>query len=117
MAEGIKWTVFSKIMNISDNQLRGFQQWFSHNHEFACGKGNNRVLQPLNDRTLYYSQKKQMAQNGQQFPGYAGNLPFKPVTIGEGNRMMGDDFAANNSGFLKAGASILTSPRYGSMRQ
>ena len=120
LAEGIKWTVFSKIMNISENQLRGFQQWFSHNHEFACGKGNNRVLQPLNDRVLYYSTKKQAAQNAQKIPGYSGHIPFKQdligLTTGESNRLAGNDFAANKSGILKAGASILTSPRYGGMR-
>ena len=54
-SEGIKWTIFSDVQSISETQLEGIQHWFSHNHEFAGGKGNNRALQPLNERTLYYS--------------------------------------------------------------
>ena len=53
--EGIKWTVLSDVQNISDTQLNGMAKWFSHDHGFAEGKGNNRMIQPLNDRTVYWA--------------------------------------------------------------
>jgi len=31
------------------------EKWFSDDHGFAEGKGNNRAVQPLNRRKVYYS--------------------------------------------------------------
>lgn len=52
--EGIKWNVIQQIQPITKRQLEEFTKHFSGNMEFAKGKGNNRVVQPLQDRTLYY---------------------------------------------------------------
>ena len=40
---------------MSERQLNEFKAYFSDNKDFASGKGNNRLPQPLNDRKLYYS--------------------------------------------------------------
>jgi len=53
--EGIKWTVFKEPMGISEEQLKEFTDQFAGNDAFAGGKGNNRKLMPLEDRTLYFS--------------------------------------------------------------
>lgn len=51
--EGIRWTVLKEVQPISDAQLQKFTQLWADNTAFAAGKGNNREVQPLNDRTLY----------------------------------------------------------------
>ena len=53
--EGVYWTVFEEVQPISDEQLEGFTRHFADNYDFANGKGNNREIMPLNDRTLYFS--------------------------------------------------------------
>ena len=52
--EGIKWTVIKKPLPISDAQLNAFNAFFSDNENFAGGLGNNRLIQPLKARTLYF---------------------------------------------------------------
>ena len=56
--EGIKWTVIKKILPISDAQLNAFNQFFSDNEAFANGLGNNRLIQPLKARTLYFIEEE-----------------------------------------------------------
>jgi len=51
--EGVKWSVMKKIQPISDAQLARFTQYLADDASFANGNGNNRVVQPLNDRTLW----------------------------------------------------------------
>jgi len=53
--EGIKWTVIKEVQPISQAQLDKFNALWSGASDFAEGKGNNRVVQPLNDRTLYFN--------------------------------------------------------------
>jgi carbonic anhydrase len=53
--EGLKWTVIKKPLPISDAQLAGFTKFFASDKTFANGNGNNRVIQPLNQRMLYFT--------------------------------------------------------------
>lgn len=54
-SEGIKWTVIKEVQPISEEQLKWFTDKWAGKQDFAKGMGNNRVVQPLNSRTLYYS--------------------------------------------------------------
>ena len=54
-SEGIKWTVIQEVQPISDAQLRKFTEMWADNSDWANGNGNNRVVQPLKDRTLYFN--------------------------------------------------------------
>ena len=51
--EGLKWSVLKQVQPISAAQLLSFTKNLEGNAAFAGGKGNNRVIQLLNDRTLY----------------------------------------------------------------
>lgn len=53
--EGIKWTVVKEVQPITTAQLAKFTELWSGDATFAEGKGNNRNVQPLNDRTLYFN--------------------------------------------------------------
>jgi len=53
--EGLKWSVIKQVQPISDAQLKKFTDRMAGNNAFAGGKGNNRVVQPLNARTLYFA--------------------------------------------------------------
>ena len=50
--EGIRWTVVEKALNMSKAQKKIFDDLWQDNDDFAEGKGNNRAVQPLNDRKL-----------------------------------------------------------------
>ena len=52
--EGIKWHVVEEVQKISSKQLEEFTKHFSGDMTYANGNGNNRVVQELNERTLYY---------------------------------------------------------------
>ena len=52
--EGIKWHVIEEVQKISEKQLEEFTRYYSDDMSFANGNGNNRAVQELNDRTLYY---------------------------------------------------------------
>ena len=53
--EGVKWVVLNQVQPISDEQLSKFTERWAGYYNFAHGNGNNRMIQPLNDRTIYYS--------------------------------------------------------------
>ena len=53
--EGVKWTVIKDVQPISEEQLKKFTELWADDDAFAAGKGNNRMVMPLNDRTLYYN--------------------------------------------------------------
>ena len=53
--EGIKWSVIRQVQSISPEQLERFTSRMAGDPAFAEGEGNNRIVQPLNQRTLYYS--------------------------------------------------------------
>lgn len=44
--EGVKWLVFEQPLQISKEQLEAFQKYY---------KNNNRKIQDVNDRTIYYN--------------------------------------------------------------
>lgn len=50
--EGIRWTVVEKALNMSKAQKKVFDDYYKDNEDFADGMGNNRAVQPLNDRKL-----------------------------------------------------------------
>ena len=63
-----------------------FKAHFSGNKEFASGKGNNRLPQPMNDRKLYYSDyismmkiKEQMSATTLASAGVAAALALLTV--------------------------------------
>ena len=51
--EGIKWNVIKDVQPISQRQLDAFTNLWEENKAYACGNGNNRRVQPLNDRDVY----------------------------------------------------------------
>ena len=53
--EGLKWSVIQQVQPISDAQLARFTERMADNNAFAGGKGNNRVVQPLNDREVFFA--------------------------------------------------------------
>ena len=53
--EGIKWSVIKQVQSISPEQLARFTSRMAGNNAYAGGKGNNRVIMPLNERVLSYS--------------------------------------------------------------
>ena len=73
--EGIKWVIIRKAQPISDIELISFQQYYSNNKAFASGKGNNRDVQPLGKRTLYYNSATAIAANLFAF-AYAAYVTF-----------------------------------------
>jgi len=49
--EGIKWSVIKEVQPISDVQLEKFTKMWAGKAAYAGGNGNNRVVQPLGERT------------------------------------------------------------------
>jgi len=52
--EGVKWWVLREPVKISQAQYDAFINHGWGNENYEAGEGNNRIVQPLNDRTLYY---------------------------------------------------------------
>jgi len=52
--EGVKWWVLREPVKITQAQLDEFTAHGWGNINYEAGEGNNRIVQPLNDRTLYY---------------------------------------------------------------
>ena len=53
--EGIKWTVIKQVQSISKDQLEKITDRLAGEKDFAEGKGNNRVVQLVEDRIIYYT--------------------------------------------------------------
>jgi len=53
--EGVKWWVLEEPVKISWAQLDAFEAHGWGNANYRNGEGNNRIVQPLNERTLYYA--------------------------------------------------------------
>ena len=51
--EGIKWAVLKQVQPISDRQLKIMTDLWAGDSNFASGRGNNRVTQPLMSRTVF----------------------------------------------------------------
>lgn len=54
-AEIVEWIVLEDLQNISPQQLATFTRKWAGDYSFGRGNGNARVTQPLNGRTIYYS--------------------------------------------------------------
>lgn len=72
--EGIKWSVLSEIQPISEAQLAYFTSIWKDNDSFASGNGNNRKVQPLNDRELNMSWNQDVHSDD--------NLEAAAITLG-----------------------------------
>ena len=53
-SEIVQWIVVDDPQSISLEQLNFFRNKWSNNFAFARGFGNNRAVQPINGRTIYY---------------------------------------------------------------
>uniref|UniRef100_A0A7S3SUA7 Carbonic anhydrase n=1 Tax=Strombidinopsis acuminata TaxID=141414 RepID=A0A7S3SUA7_9SPIT len=53
--EGVKWVVVNQVQPISDAQLEQYTNRWANRSAYANGNGNNRLIMPLNDRTIYFS--------------------------------------------------------------
>jgi len=53
--EGVKWVLMNQVQPISQAQLSQFTERWAGNSSYANGNGNNRLIQALNDRTIYFS--------------------------------------------------------------
>lgn len=53
--EGVRWTVVESPVDMSKEQKKYFDDMWKDNPNFANGKGNNRVVQPVNARVLIES--------------------------------------------------------------
>lgn len=53
--EGIRWHVLEQVQPISKHQLDEFTALWARNATYAGGNGNNREIQKLNGRTVYYT--------------------------------------------------------------
>ena len=51
-SEGVRWTVVKEPVPMSKAQKEAMDAMWKSDSSFAEGKGNNRVVQPLNDRVL-----------------------------------------------------------------
>lgn len=52
--EYVEWNVIDDPQTISTAQLQFFQKKWASNTTFAKGRGNNRIPQAINTRTIYY---------------------------------------------------------------
>jgi carbonic anhydrase len=53
-SEIVQWIVVDDPQSISKEQLDFFRKRWANNFSFARGFGNNRAIQPINGRTIYY---------------------------------------------------------------
>lgn len=50
--ENVFWIIDTNVRKISPEQFNFFHRMWAGNEKYAGGNGNNRVLQPINDRTV-----------------------------------------------------------------
>jgi len=55
--EGVKWYIMKRPLGVNKAQLDIVQNMFQKNTNFANGNGNNRNVQPLNNRPVYWYRK------------------------------------------------------------
>jgi len=53
-SQSINWIVWAEIQELSEDQYKFFYNQWAGDKGFAGGNGNNREVQPLYGRTLYY---------------------------------------------------------------
>ena len=53
-SEVVEWVVINDPQNISPTQLQFFTSMWAGNSTFAGGFGNNRMVQAIGNRTIYY---------------------------------------------------------------
>lgn len=52
--EGVSWIIVKNPQELSSSQLEYFNNRWKNDESFAGGRGNNRNVQPLNSREVYY---------------------------------------------------------------
>ena len=55
--------MIKKVQPLSREQLVKFEETLAGDFTFALGRGNNRVTQPVNDRTLYQTSEASLGFN------------------------------------------------------
>jgi len=71
--EGIKWTVLSKPMPVSAAVMKIINDEYKDNTKFAAGKGNNRVIMPMNGRTVTFQTPANLSGSGASTLIYAAS--------------------------------------------
>jgi carbonic anhydrase len=56
--ETVKWFVMKTPLGITRDQYNKINALFAGRQDFAAGKGNNRAIQPLNDRKVIWFRKR-----------------------------------------------------------
>jgi hypothetical protein len=75
--EGVKFIVMQEIQYITFSDIAIFQRFWGGNTRFAGGRGNNRLVQPLNGRQIFYNlvtqdERYQSLKNHFMLPDSAG---------------------------------------------
>jgi hypothetical protein len=55
-SEHVHFLVMNEIQYITFADIQQFQRFWGSNQRFARGKGNNRVVQPINGRAIYFKE-------------------------------------------------------------
>ena len=79
--EGIKWTVIKDVQPISDAQLERFTALWADLPEWAAGMGNNRMVQDLGDRVLYFEGDLQALEEEAMSSSGAYSLSVATATL------------------------------------
>ena len=62
--ENVYWLVVGDILDITDDQLDFFSDFWKNNQTFSNGHGNNRNTQDVNGRTVYYYLDDESSSDG-----------------------------------------------------
>ena len=54
--EGVNFLVLAEVQYISFDDMANFKRFWKNNKAFATYSGNNRLVQPLNGRPVYYKE-------------------------------------------------------------
>jgi len=57
-SETVKWFVMKRPLGVTKHQAAKIQALFQQNTNFAGGQGNNRAVQPLNGRKVFWVRKR-----------------------------------------------------------
>ncbi|OMJ75779.1 hypothetical protein SteCoe_25004 [Stentor coeruleus] len=68
--ENVFWIIDTNVRKISPEQFNFFNRMWAGNEKFAGGNGNNRMIQPINDRTVTH------------FIGFANHFGYIGILLG-----------------------------------
>jgi hypothetical protein len=54
--ETVRFLVMNEIQYLTFSDIEQFQRFWGGNRRFANGRGNNRLIQPLNSRKVYFKE-------------------------------------------------------------